>query len=127
LHYVNDLASLFAAVHRAVVPGGRFVFSIEHPIYMAPAKPGWTTDANGRKSWLLNQYFAEGPRVTDWLAPGVVKYHRTIATTLTLLQRAGFTLRSIEEFCPTAGQVAAQPDLAQELERPIFVMIAANR
>src|SRR3954452_20206340 len=31
-HYINNIAGLFAAVHRAVVPGGRFVFSIEHPI-----------------------------------------------------------------------------------------------
>jgi SAM-dependent methyltransferase len=126
-HYIGDIGGLFAAVHRAVVPGGRFVFSMEHPIYMAPAKPGWTTDADGRRSWLLNQYFAEGPRVTDWLAPGVVKYHRTMTTILTLLLRVGFTLRLIEEFRPTNEQLSAQPDLAQDLERPIFVMIAADR
>jgi SAM-dependent methyltransferase len=34
LHYVENLARLFATVHAALVPGGCFVFSIEHPIYM---------------------------------------------------------------------------------------------
>jgi len=126
-HYVDNIAGLFAAVHRAVVPGGRFVFSIEHPIYMAPARPGWSIDADGRKSWPLNQYSIEGPRVTDWLAQGVVKYHRTIATILNLLPRTGFTLRHIEEFQPTAGQIAARPELQEELERPMFLMIAASR
>jgi ubiquinone/menaquinone biosynthesis C-methylase UbiE len=126
-HYVNDIAGLFTTVHRALVPGGHFVFSIEHPIYMAPSRPGWSISADGKKTWPLDQYFKEGPRVTDWLARGVVKYHRTLSTTLNLLLRIGFTLRHIEEFRPTAEQIASRPELEEELERPTFVMIAASR
>jgi SAM-dependent methyltransferase len=40
LHYVEDAARFFAEVRRALVPGGRFVFSTEHPIYTAPTRPG---------------------------------------------------------------------------------------
>jgi SAM-dependent methyltransferase len=126
-HYVEDIAGLFATVHRALVPGGHFVFSIEHPIYMAPSRPGWSIGPDGKKTWPLDQYFMEGPRVTDWLARGVVKYHRALATTLNLLLRIGFTLRHVEEFCPTAEQIASRPELEEELERPMFVMIAASR
>jgi SAM-dependent methyltransferase len=36
LHYIDNLVRLFATVHRALVPGARFVYSTEHPIYMAP-------------------------------------------------------------------------------------------
>jgi hypothetical protein len=57
----------------------------------------------------------------------VVKYHRTLGTTINLLIRAGFTLRHVEEFCPTAEQIAAKAALAEELERPMFVLIAARR
>ncbi|AHF91021.1 SAM-dependent methyltransferase [Opitutaceae bacterium TAV5] len=35
LHYLEHLAPVFARVHRALVPGGEFVFSMEHPVYMA--------------------------------------------------------------------------------------------
>jgi len=34
-HYVRDLARLFDTVYGAVKRGGRFVFSVEHPIYTA--------------------------------------------------------------------------------------------
>ncbi|MDF9777333.1 SAM-dependent methyltransferase [Pseudomonas baetica] len=36
LHYIKDLPGLFANVHAALKPGAHFVFSIEHPIFMAP-------------------------------------------------------------------------------------------
>ena len=41
LHYVQDFGRLIGEVSRALVSGGNFVFSIEHPIYMASMKPGW--------------------------------------------------------------------------------------
>jgi len=126
-HYVEDLAELLRRVHRALRPGGRLVFSIEHPIYMAPAAPSWAVDGEGRKTWPVDGYSREGPRVTDWLAKGVVKHHRTIGTTLNLLIRAGFTLAHIEEFSPTEAQIAAKPELAEERERPMFLMVAARR
>ncbi len=91
-HYVENFEALLAGIHRATIPGGRLVFSIEHPIYMAPRSPGWSVDAQGQKSWPVNCYSREGPRVTDWLAKGVIKHHRTIGTTLNHLIRAGFTM-----------------------------------
>src|SRR5579859_3440458 len=73
LHYIEDLAGLLAKVFAALVPGGHLVFSIEHPIYMAPAHPGWIVDGSGRRTWPIDGYLVEGPRTTDWLAKGVVK------------------------------------------------------
>src|SRR5687767_6724613 len=43
------------------------LFSIEHPIYMAPWYPGWSTDGEGFRTWSINRYSAEGPCTTDWL------------------------------------------------------------
>jgi SAM-dependent methyltransferase len=126
-HYVEDLARLFATVHRALVPGGQFVFSIEHPIYMAPRHPGWRTDDQGHKFWPLDAYLLEGPRITDWLAPGVVKQHRTMGTTLTLLIQSGFVLKHVEDWRPSDQQIAQRPELAEELERPMFLLVAAGR
>ncbi|MBV9747245.1 MAG: hypothetical protein JO157_00370 [Acetobacteraceae bacterium] len=74
-----------------------------------------------------NIYLVEGPRTTDWLAEGVVKHHRTIGTTLNLLIEAGFTISHVEEFGPTDEQIAARPELAEERERPMFLLVAAHR
>lgn len=127
LHYVEDLASLLAKVYRALSPGGDFVFSIEHPIYMAARSPGWLTGADGAKTWPVDSYMAEGPRTTDWLAKGVVKQHRTMGTTLNILIRLGFTLTRVEEWGPTDEQIEARPELAEERERPMFLLVAAQK
>lgn len=126
-HYVEDAARLYSTIHRALVPGGRLVFSTEHPIYMAPRKPGWTVAEDGRKTWPVEQYSVEGPRTTDWLAPGVVKHHRTVATTLNLLIATGFRVDRVEEFCPSREQIAESPALAEEVERPMFLLVSAQR
>ena len=126
-HYVEDAARLYSTIHRALVTGGRLVFSTEHPIYMAPRKPRWVITEDGRKTWPVDQYLVEGPRTTDWLSPGVVKHHRTIATTLNLLIAAGFRIDRVEEFCPTPEQIAQAPALAEEVERPMFLLVAAQR
>ena len=127
LHYIKDTTRLFATVHRALVPNGSFVFSTEHPIYMAPTNPAWSIAVDGRRTWPLDHYLVEGPRTTNWLANGVVKYHRTIGSTLNALIRCGFTMRQVEEFCPTAEQIAAKPELVSECERPMFLLVAAQK
>ncbi len=127
LHYIENLGGLLMAIHGALVPGGRLVFSVEHPIYTAPTAPGWSTDASGRRTWPIDGYLDEGPRSTDWLTKGVIKQHRTLATYVSLLLQAGFALSHLEEWGPTAEQIAARPSLADEHQRPPFLLILARR
>lgn len=126
-HYVRDFDRLARMIRAALVPGGDLVFTIEHPIFMAAAHPRWTRDEDGRPTWPVNGYFSEGERRTDWFADGVLKYHRTLGTTLNTLIGAGFALRRVEEFVPTPAQIAGMPELAEEMERPMMVLIAARR
>ncbi|WP_152988078.1 methyltransferase domain-containing protein, partial [Paracoccus sp. MKU1] len=126
-HYVADFDRLVRMIHKALVSGGDLVFTIEHPIYMAAAHPHWLLDEDGRKTWPVNGYSLEGERRTDWFARGVLKHHRTLATTLNTLIGAGFALRRIEEFAPTQQQIEAMRALAEELERPMMLLIAAQR
>ncbi|MGK9050401.1 class I SAM-dependent methyltransferase [Neorhizobium petrolearium] len=126
-HYLEDFGRLVREVHAALVPDGKFVFTIEHPIYMASANPGWRTDEAGRRFWPVDGYSVEGRRTTDWLAKGVLKYHRTVGTTLNTLIDNGFTLRRVVEWRPSEEQVAANPDLAEEMDRPMILMVSAER
>jgi SAM-dependent methyltransferase len=127
LHYVADLDALMAKVHAALLAGGSFVFSVEHPIFTAPTQPGWSIGEAGRKTWPIDGYLDEGPRSTDWLAKGVIKQHRTLATYINMLLRLGFALSHVEEWGPTADQIAARPNLADEHQRPPFLLVAARR
>jgi len=111
LHYLEKLGALFATVHRALAPGGHFVFSAEHPLYTEPGP----------------DYLDEGPRTTDWLADGVVKQHRTLATYLNLLIAAGFAVRRVEEWGPTRAEIAAHPEWKIDHRRPSFLLVSATR
>ena len=126
LHYIEDLERLFGTIHQALPSGGRLVFSVEHPIFTAPSAPGWTVDEAGRKVWPVDGYQVEGPRTTRWLGRDVVKQHRTIGTYVGLLLRAGFAIAHLEEWAPTLEQVAERPDWAEERQRPMFLLIAAQ-
>lgn len=126
-HYVENLAGLFKRLHGALKPGGALVCSVEHPFMTAPARQEWLVDADGRASWPVNGYHDEGRRVSNWLAEGVVKRHRTIATYLDLLLDAGFRLDRLVEWAPSPEQVANEPSWAQERERPFFLLLAARR
>ncbi|MCC2608811.1 class I SAM-dependent methyltransferase [Neorhizobium petrolearium] len=126
-HYLEDFDRLVLQVHDALLPDGKFVFMIEHPIYMASANPGWQTDGTGKRFWPVDDYSVEGKRTTDWLAKGVVKYHRTLGTTLNALIDNGFAIRRVIEWHPSPDQIAANPDLAEEMDRPMFLIVSAER
>jgi SAM-dependent methyltransferase len=127
LHYLPEVAPLFAQIHGALAAGGSFVFSVEHPIFTCPQPQGWLVDEEGRRSWPINGYQAEGKRVSNWLADGVIKYHRTLGTYLNALIAAGFEIRHVEDWGPTAEQIAANPALAEEAERPMLLLVSVQK
>jgi len=125
LHYVVGLDRLLAQIAGSLRTGGRFVFSCEHPILTAPSAQAFVDGPNGRV-WALDQYQLEGERVTNWLADGVVKQHRTITTYFAALRRAGFEVTDLVEWRPTDSELVEHPDWAAELDRPMFLLVGAT-
>jgi ubiquinone/menaquinone biosynthesis C-methylase UbiE len=126
LHYVDHLNGLMSQIYRSLIPDGDLVFSVEHPLFTAPSQPTWSLDAAGHKIWPVDGYLNEGPRSTNWLAKGVIKHHRTLATYVNMLIRLGFSISHVEEWGPTEEQIAAQPNWADERQRPPFLLVAAR-
>jgi SAM-dependent methyltransferase len=127
LHYLADFDALCRRVHRALTPGGAFVFSMEHPIYAARATPEWMRDEAGHRVFALSDYAREGERVTNWVVDGVVKYHRKLATCLNALIASGFTIDALDEWTPDAEQLSAHAGLKDEIIRPMLLLVAAHR
>jgi 2-polyprenyl-3-methyl-5-hydroxy-6-metoxy-1,4-benzoquinol methylase len=124
-HYVEDFKRLTGILYASLVPGGALVFSIEHPIYAARAEPEWVTTTAGGRAFAIENYSVEGERVTNWIADGVVKYHRTIATTLNTLGRQGFEFAALNEWQPSEEQLIAHPEWRDtELIRPMFLVVS---
>ncbi|MDP9708447.1 UNVERIFIED_ORG: hypothetical protein J2X80_000512 [Pseudomonas fluorescens] len=65
--------------------------------------------------------------MTNWLADGVIKQHRTVGTLLNALIDAGFTIQHVNEWGPSDEELAAQPALAEERERPMMMLVAVQR
>jgi SAM-dependent methyltransferase len=129
LHYVADYAGVLARIAAVLSAGGRFVFSVEHPMCTALPQQSWVRDADGKPShWPVDEYRTEGPRHTRWFIDDVVKYHRTIETYVNGLLAAGFSLRNLREPEPVATEAAVQiPGLDLARRRPPFLLIAADR
>jgi SAM-dependent methyltransferase len=125
LHYLPDVDRVLAGVRAGLAPGGRLVASVEHPVYTAPSSPGFVPGPAGGQVWPLDGYLRPGPRTTDWLAPGVVKHHRTVEGYVAGLLEAGFMLTGLQEWGPTDAEVAEHPDWAGERERPLFLLLSA--
>lgn len=49
------------------------------------------------------------------------------STTLNKLISAAFTIRHVQEWAPTADQVERNPELGEEMERPMILIVSAQR
>ena len=103
------------------------VFSAEHPIYTAPLNQGWVKDKTGQLSWPVNHYQQEGERISNWFAEGVKKQHRKLATWINALIAAGFEIVCVDEWGPSAQQIAENPALDEEKERPMVFLLSARK
>jgi ubiquinone/menaquinone biosynthesis C-methylase UbiE len=122
---IPDLGATLAAVHRVLRPAGWFAFVIGHPCFLAPEAATVRT-ADGRPARLISDYFRE--RFWRSTSPDGVRrvgnHHRTIATYLNCLVRAGFVVDAVDEPRPTASLASQQPEYAA---MPIFWATRAHR
>ena len=123
------MPALVRKVARCLVPGGRFAFSVEHPIFTASGTSDWHRDPDGRPlHWPVDRYRDEGERRTSWIVDGVLKYHRTVETYVNGLLDAGLTLARLEE--PEGENLPCWKSARNcriERRRPPFLLMAANR
>ncbi|WP_213134083.1 class I SAM-dependent methyltransferase [Citrobacter sp. FP75] len=127
LHYLQDIERLLVTIYQSLTPGGMLVFSAEHPIYTAPLTQSWIKDKTGQLSWPVNHYQQEGERISNWFAEGVKKQHRKLATWINALISAGFEIVCLDEWGPSAEQIATNPALDEEKERPMVFLLSARK
>lgn len=126
VHYVADFDAFVRRVRVALRQGGRFVFSMEHPVFAARATPDFLPDAQGKPVGAVDEYLREGERRTNWIADGVVKHHRLISSVIMSLKRAGFELDAIDEWAASDSDVASHPEWAAQRYEPMFLLFATR-
>ncbi len=123
-HYIPDLATVLAGAFRALVPGGRIAFSVEHPV-ITSCDRGWGDEK--REDWVVDDYFVEGPRVTSWLGGRVVKIHRTLETYVGMMQAAGFVLDRLRESHPRRELFTDEAEYERRKRIPLFLFLAGHK
>lgn len=128
-HYVEDFAGLVRRIVGWLTPGGRLVFSTEHPVYLSRAtSEGWVRDAEGKiQHWALSGYGDEGMREETWITAGVRKHHRMVSTILNDVIAAGLTIEQVVEPMPTPESLARHPDWIEERRRPFCLLVRARK
>ncbi|MDL2225834.1 class I SAM-dependent methyltransferase [Eubacteriales bacterium OttesenSCG-928-M02] len=127
-HYTPDFSDICHRVAHCLVPGGDFVFSVEHPIFTAQGTQDWYYDGAGnRDHWPVDDYFMEGRRVATFLGEQVVKYHKTLTTYLHTLLQHGFAITGIVEPQPAPHLLDTVDGMADELRRPMMLLVSAKK
>ena len=125
LHYIQDVDAVFKRIYQTLVNGGRYVFSVEHPV-ITSCDRGW--QRNGpRQDWLVDEYFHTGQRITSWMGGRVVKYHRTIENYFASLQRAGFLIESLREAEPQRNRFEDEDTYQRRKRIPLFLIMAGRK
>lgn len=124
LHYIGELKAVFANVFGALAPGGRFVFSVEHPVITSRDR-GWQSDQ--RQAWLVDDYFTIGTRETTWLGGRVVKQHRTVEAYFAAMQEAGFVIDSLRESHPRRELFADEAEFQRRMRIPLFLFLMGHK
>lgn len=127
LHYVADYGVALRDVARLLRTGGLIAFSVEHPIMTALPEQRWQRDTDRNCShWPVDRYSEEGPRHTHWFVDGVVRYHRTVASYVSGLLAAGFTLTAMSEPTPSEEALSRRAELKDHQRRPPFLVLAGQ-
>lgn len=127
-HYVPSFDAVCGKVDACLARGGDFVFSVEHPVFTAQGPQDWYYGAQGEKlHWPVDRYFEEGKRTAVFLGESVTKYHRTLETYIQTLLRHGFVVTGLVEPEPEQGMLQTVPGMADELRRPMMLLVSAHK
>jgi len=128
IHYVKDYESLINKIYNLLNDNGVFIFSLEHPITIAP-KEGkkWNYDDNGNPTgFVLSHYQESGERNIFWLTDNVIKYHRTFSQIINGLIDNKFEINKVLEPKPVNPYIDNKRNI-ECIHKPYFLIIKASK
>jgi SAM-dependent methyltransferase len=124
-HWLQDLHSLLDKIWHALLPAGKLVFSVEHPV-LTCCDAG-RVEGQRRTCWVVDDYFVGGPRTVDWLGAQVVKYHRSVEEYFQSLRAVGFRVDELREATPSAARFPDASELRRRQRVPLMLLLGASR
>jgi SAM-dependent methyltransferase len=126
--HLADHVPAIAEVSRALRPGGRFLFFLNHPLLQTPDS-GWVIDhILDEEYWRIGPYL-DVSVVDEELAPGVVVpfVHRPLSQYVNAMAGHGLTIVHMEEPAPPPGFVARAAEYEGAARIPRLLLLVAER
>lgn len=125
LHYIEVLEPLFVSIRETLSGGGKFVFSVQHPLTTSSFAS--KRDGDKRGDWLVDDYFQQGERQEPWIGKTIVKYHRTIESYFTSLVSAGFAVEALREGEPKLENFSDSQEFERRKRIPVVLIFSCRK
>ncbi|TWT07566.1 class I SAM-dependent methyltransferase [Planococcus sp. CPCC 101016] len=119
IHYLPEIDQLLRNVRNSLKVGGKFVFSVQHPLTTSSFASKQAGDK--RSNWLVDEYFEEGERQEPWIDKIVVKHHRTIESYFSALTKAGFSVTGLQEGMPKPQYFDDEKEFVRRKRIPVIL------
>jgi ubiquinone/menaquinone biosynthesis C-methylase UbiE len=107
--HITDVDAALAEVARVLVPGGRFLFLLNHPLLQTPGS-GWIDDQvldPPEQYWRVGPYLTEATTMEEVERDVYIRFfHRPLSRYLNAARAVGMTLERMEEPAPPPGFLA---------------------
>lgn len=130
LEHVDDLDEAVRELARVLLPGGRFILMLNHPLLQTPDS-GWVHDHTmepPERYWRVGAYLEERA-FTEEASPGVfVRFvHRPLSRYVNAFAEAGFALVHMEEPSPPSGFLRQAAEYAEAAHIPRLLVLRFER
>lgn len=129
---IENMAGVFAEVHRVLKPHGRFILVMNHPAFRVPRRSDWAWDENTKTQYRRIDRYLSAERIDIIAHPSARQsestpsFHRSLQDIFKALSKQHFAVSRLEEWIShkksEEGPRAASEDAARK-EIPLFLML----
>ena len=126
--HIRDVDAAIAEVSRVLVPGGRFLFFLNHPLLQTP-NSGWIDDQvldPPEQYWRIGPYLVEDETVEEVEKGVFIPFiHRPLSRYINALAANGLLVERMEEPTPPPGFLALADEYAAASTIPRLLYLRA--
>ena len=128
--HIRDVDDAIAEVARVLVPGGRFLFFLNHPLLQTP-NSGWIDDQildPPEQYWRIGPYLVEDESLQEVEKDVFIPFiHRPLSRYVNALADNGLTLARMEEPAPPPGFLARADEYAEAATIPRLLLLRTEK
>ena len=128
--HIDAVDDAIGEVARVLVPGGRFVFFLNHPLLQTPGS-GWIDDQildPPEQYWRIGPYLPEASTLEQVEKGVFIRFvHRPLSRYVNALADAGLVLERMVEPAPPPGFLARAEEYTEAATVPRLLLLVSRR